>query len=95
MRSAHDYGYMRLTSTEPGELVARRVAAEVRAEMFRQGLSQQALADLLGWPQPRLSRRIADGKTALIPLDVVELEAIAVALGVPVTQFLPTHVSAA
>lgn len=89
MRSAHDYGDMRLTPTEPGELVARRVAAEVRAEMFRQGLSQQALADRLGWPQPRLSRRIADGKTALIPLDVVELEAIAAALGIPSSQLLP------
>lgn len=72
------------------------VAAEVRAEMARQGLSQQALAEKLGWTQPRLSRRIlAEGsKNALIPFDVTELSAVADALGVPVTKLMPQAVTA-
>lgn len=57
--------------------------------MGRQGLSQTALAIKLGWPQPRLSRRLTDGKTG-VAFTVTELTAIAEALGVPVTQFLPT-----
>lgn len=88
MRSAHNYEHMRVISTEHDELVAKRVAAEVRAEMGRQGLSQQALAERLGWQQPRLSRRISDGKNPLIPFDVVELHAVALALGVPVSRLL-------
>lgn len=82
---------MRLNDT------AQAVAAEVRAEMARQGVSQTALAERLGWPQPRLSRRLTDGKTA-VPFEVAELVAVADALDVPVIQFLPadpTPVSAA
>jgi len=58
--------------------------------MGRQGLSQQALADRLGWPQPRLSRRIASGNSPIVPFDVVELLEVAQVLGVPVTTFLPS-----
>lgn len=82
---------MRVISTEQGEQVARRVAAEVRAEMGRQGLSQQALAERLGWLQSRLSRRISDGKTPLIPFDVIELHTVALALGVPLSRLLSTE----
>lgn len=55
--------------------------------MARQGISQQALADRLGWLQNRLSRRITDGKTA-VPFTVPELAEVASALGVPVTRLL-------
>lgn len=55
--------------------------------MARQGISQQALADRLGWLQNRLSRRITDGKTA-VPFTVPELAEVADALGVPVTKLL-------
>jgi len=81
---------MRLTQTESDQLVAGRIAAEVRAEIARQGISQQALAERLGWLQNRLSRRITDGKTS-VPFTVVELAAVAAALGVPLTQFLPAE----
>lgn len=72
------------------------VAAEVRAEMARQGLSQQALADKLGWTQPRLSRRIAaeGSKYPLVPFDVVELADVAEALGVAVAKLMPVEVAA-
>jgi hypothetical protein len=64
--------------------------------MARQGISQQALADRLGWPQARVSRRIAvdGGKNPTIPFDVAELADVARALGVPVTRFLPAEVTA-
>lgn len=88
MRSASSLAHMRITQTESDQLVAGRIAAEVRAEIGRQGMSQQALADRLGWPQPRLSRRLTDGKTA-VPFTVVELTAVASTLGVPLAQFLP------
>lgn len=72
------------------------VAAEVRAEMARQGLSQQALAEKLGWRQQRLSRRIlAEGSNnPLIPFDIAELADVANALGIPVAQLLPQAVTA-
>lgn len=79
---------MRVTHTQAGELVAGQIAAEVRAEMARQGISQQALADRLGWLQNRLSRRITDGKTS-VPFTVAELASVADALGVPLSRFLP------
>lgn len=61
--------------------------------MARQGLSQQALADRLGWPQARVSRRIAveGGKHQTIPFDIAELAAVAKALGVPMNQFVPAQ----
>jgi transcriptional regulator with XRE-family HTH domain len=63
--------------------------------MARQGLSQVALAERLGWPQARLSRRISDGKHTPIPFDVAELNAVATALGVQISQFLPVAAPAA
>jgi len=63
------------------------VAAEVRAEMARQRVSQVALAERLGWIQQRLSRRM----TGEVPFAVPELSAVADELGVPITKFLPEH----
>lgn len=87
---------MRMGHTTNGEAVAKQVAAEVRAEMARQRITQQALADQLGWPQSRLARRLADTTlNAPIPFDVPELVLIADALGVPLAQFLPVAVAPA
>lgn len=80
---------MRVDQNPSDEAVDRRVAAEVRAELGRQGMSQQKLADRLGWTQVRLSRRLSTGETSPVPFSVGELQNVADALGVPVTTFLP------
>lgn len=65
------------------------IAAEVRAEMARQRLTQQALADRLNLTQWWVSRRLLESdKKAPTPIGAAELVLIAEALGVPVGQFL-------
>jgi transcriptional regulator with XRE-family HTH domain len=59
------------------------VAAEVRAEMARQRMSQQELARRLGVAQQTISRR----HTGEVPWDVSELLAVAELLNVPVSLF--------
>lgn len=70
-----------------GEALTKRVAAEVRAEMARQQMSQEKLAALTGLSQSRISRRLVGDR----PFDITELAAVATALGVPVTQFMPAE----
>jgi len=53
--------------------------------MARQGLSQQQIADRLGWTQRRVSRRLTGDR----PIDASELEQLAAALGVPVARLIP------
>jgi transcriptional regulator with XRE-family HTH domain len=62
-------------------------AAEVRAELARQRISQRDLAARLDPPQNQmyLQRRLS----GRVGFDVDDLAAIAAALAVPVTQFLP------
>lgn len=79
---------MEMTNRSPADSFARRMAAEIRAEMARQGMSQTALCERLGWQQQRLSRRLSLGAT-LVPIDSVELAEIAQALGVPASQLIP------
>lgn len=76
---------MATTLRSPDGSLARRIGAEIRAEMARQDLSQEGLAERLGCSQQWVSRRI----TGAIPVDAAELEKIATALGVPVAQLLP------
>lgn len=76
---------MAQTKTTTDADPARHIAREVRVEMVRQELSQQALAERLGWDQRRVSRRL----TGEVPFGAVELVEVATALGVPVTQLLP------
>lgn len=64
----------------------QHVAAEVRAEMARQQMTQQVLARQLGTTQQTLSRRM----TGEVPFDVFELQRIADIFGVPVTHFFPS-----
>jgi len=56
------------------------VAAAIRSEMQRQGVTQDVLAERLGWTQARVSRRVS----AVVPVRTDELGAIARALGVSV-----------
>jgi transcriptional regulator with XRE-family HTH domain len=65
--------------------LVQRIAAEIRAELARQGISQEALAQRIGRDQTWVSRRT----TGAIPIDVAELEAIAAVLSVPVHQLIP------
>lgn len=66
--------------------LSERAATEVRAEMGRQRMTQTALGAVLGKSQAYVWRRVM-GKVAF---DLAELEAIAAALDVPISQFLPT-----
>ena len=65
--------------------LARRIARRIRAELAERGLTQTDLAARLGWPQQRLNRRL----TCTVPIDAVELEQVAAALGVPVARLIP------
>lgn len=71
--------------TQPHELVA----AEVRAEVARQRISQTRLAEHLSISQAGISRRLS-GDT---PFDLNELTAVAKFLGVPVSHFLQERVA--
>lgn len=64
--------------------LSQTVTQEIRAEMTRQRLTQQALAEQLGWSQPYLSRRLS-GQVALTFDDADE---ISVALGVSLLQLV-------
>lgn len=83
---------MRTTNPDSDRRLGSEIALLVRVEMARQQLSQQRLADKLGWGQPRLSRRITSGKTS-VPFTVDELLEVADALGVPMVQLLPPELA--
>ncbi len=61
-----------------------RVAANIRAEIARQRLSQSTVAGAVAMSPAALSQRLT-GKT---PIDVNELERLAVALNVPAESLL-------
>jgi transcriptional regulator with XRE-family HTH domain len=63
---------------------AALVAAAVRAEAARKGLSQRALAKQLGWEPTLLQRRMAGH----VSFRADELRAIAKQLGVPPSRFI-------
>lgn len=60
------------------------VAAEIRAEMGRQDISQAGLAAELGWAQSQLSRRLR----GLVAFSTDEIERIALWLDVPIRQLV-------
>ena len=66
-------------------VLAASVAAEIRAEMARQQVSQQHIADALGVSRQAVSRRI----TGEVPWDIAEMSKVAAALGVPVHSYMP------
>lgn len=65
-----------------------RVAREIRAELARREMTQAMLAAAIGKNEMYVSRRIGISKEGRMPLDMADLELIAGALDVPVTQFL-------
>ena len=67
------------------------IAREIRAELARQRLTNRELAERVGIQPSGISRRL-DGE---IPLKVSEVEQIAAALGVSVTQFVGADVASA
>lgn len=74
-----------------GEEFTRRVAAEIRAELARQGMTQDQLSAKTGISQSSLSRRL----TAAYPFTTAEMATIAEALGVHVSTFFGSSASAA
>ena len=68
----------------PPSTVADRLRGEVRAEMARQRITRQTLADRSGIPVHALDRRLA-GTT---DITLTEAEALASALGVPFDQLI-------
>lgn len=72
------------TTRDRGEAADLTVAAEIRAELGRQRLSQTDLARRLGVSRPWVSRRLS-GQTAL---SIADIARIADDLGVAVTHFV-------
>lgn len=72
--------------TQPRSL-AEAAAAEVRAEMGRQRITGAALAQALGVSDMSISRRLSTKDP--VPFDLAEIERVAGALAVPVSQLLP------
>jgi len=65
--------------------LTQRVAAEIRAELGRQQMSQRRLAELLGVDPAIVSRRLAGVRYSFT---TSELDRIAAILGVPVARIL-------
>lgn len=64
--------------------ISTTVGANVRAEMARLGRTQAEVAELMGFDQSGLSRRLT-GET---PFRITELVVLARAFGIPVSRFL-------
>ena len=71
-------------SNEVTQTRTAHVAANIRAEIARQRVSQRTLADRLGMSPAALSNRL----TGMTPIDVNELSAIADVLGVDPASLL-------
>lgn len=67
------------------------VGANIRAEVARRGLTQAALAEVIGVSQSQLSKRLR----GVIPFDVNEVAAIANALDVPITELVTAKAGSA
>ena len=68
----------------PKRTATERVAANIRAELARQGISQTDLAASLRKSQPTVSRRLL----GRVPFSVDELDIIADLLDVPMAQLV-------
>lgn len=76
-------------SEETGQQANAAVAAEIRAEMARQRMTQTALADALKVSHAYVYRRLSgDTPAALTPLTLVDVSRIADALGVTVAALV-------
>ena len=68
----------------PKRTAVERVAANIRAELARKGISQADLAATLHKSQPTVSRRLL----GRVPFSVDELDIIAGVLGVPMAELV-------
>ena len=75
-----------LLALDSSAMDQRHIAAEIRAELGRQNLSQANLALALDWTEAYLSRRL----TGQVPFALGEISQIANELRVPPSQFLET-----
>lgn len=66
------------------------IAAEVRAEIARQGKTQREIAAMIDLPQSSLQLRLKGDR----PFRAEELTKLAEALGIPADRFLPTFPTA-
>jgi transcriptional regulator with XRE-family HTH domain len=73
-----------MRETYPLSGTREAVASAVRVAMARKNISGRALAEAIGMPQSRFSRRM----TGEIAFDVDELAAVAAALDVPLSDFV-------
>lgn len=60
------------------------LAANIRAEMARKGITQDQLGEVLGISQPQVSRRLRGD----ITFNVIEISRIAELVGVPAAELL-------
>jgi transcriptional regulator with XRE-family HTH domain len=67
-----------------------RIAAEVRAELARQGKTQREVGDLIGMTQQSLGLRLAGTRS----FRAEEITKLAEVLGVPASRFLPVDAEA-
>jgi hypothetical protein len=74
-----------MTTLDTASLTERAIA-EIRAELGRQNMTRAGLADRLGVERNWIHYRLS-GETSL---RVDDVERIAAALGVPISQLLPT-----
>lgn len=66
--------------------LTQRVAAEIRAELARQQMSQRRLAELIGMDPALVNKRLTGGVAR--PFTITEIDRIATALGVPAARLL-------
>ncbi|MBK5238061.1 MAG: helix-turn-helix transcriptional regulator [Actinomycetales bacterium] len=64
--------------------IAAKAAAELRAEIARQGISNDSVASAVGISIKTLRRRLDGGKT----FNLEELAAITQLLGIPLVEFI-------
>lgn len=67
--------------------LADRVRLRLREEMTRKHLSQPEVADLIHWTQSRVAQKLT-GRT---PITLPELETLAFAVGLPITEVVRDH----
>ena len=74
--------------------LSRAIKDSITAELTRQGISQRELARRLGVYPNYLWSRLSTSDKAVVEFTPSELERVAEALGVPVSQLIPTEVTA-
>jgi transcriptional regulator with XRE-family HTH domain len=70
--------------TERRSKIAAKAAAELRAEIARQGISYDSVAEAVGISVKTLKRRLDGGKT----FNLEELAAVTQFLGIPLVEFI-------